>query len=72
MPSSGTTGKLLVQLADEMDDDIFIMHMNARHSESLGGLDAIWFISEYVTECWRAFHWRLHSLRVDLNHEHEE
>jgi hypothetical protein len=60
----------LVVNADGMDDDIFIMHMNKRHRDSLGGLLRIWFTSEYMTECWRVFHDRLHQLRIGLGHEH--
>lgn len=56
---------------EEMSDTTFIHHMNVRHPDSLGGLDKIWYINEYVTDCWRAFHYRLHKIYFDLEHEHE-
>lgn len=61
----------LVQNADEMDDDTFCMHMNKRHSSSLGGLASIEPVAPGTTDAWRSFHDRLHRLRVDLRHEHE-
>jgi len=56
--------------ADRMDDETFLLHMNKRHRDSLGGLLRIWFINEYITECWRIFHDRLHRFRIDFEHEH--
>lgn len=62
----------LVQDADNMDTSGFVRHMNYRHKDSLGGLI---FLSDnlgdYVEECYRIFHDRLHVVRVDLEHEHE-
>ncbi len=77
---SGTTAKLseeervTVPPEAEMDDDTFILHMNYRHQDSLGGLDELWYASEEVTEAWRAFHWRLHQIhpRITLAHDHRE
>lgn len=67
---SRTSGILVVAAEDSMDDNTFTKHMNARHSDSLGGLDELWFADEPTHEAWRAFHWRLHQLRIDLEHEH--
>lgn len=60
----------LVTSEEEMDDRTFTLHMNFRHGDSLGGLSQLWFADAATHEAWRAFHWRLHSLRVDLEHEH--
>lgn len=67
----GVKEKLLVQDSDEMDDDIFCRHMSHRHGNSLGGLHSINPVAQSTTDAWRAFHDRLHSLRVDISHEHE-
>jgi hypothetical protein len=57
---------------EEMDDEDFCRHMTKRHRDSLGGLSDIWPVAESTTDAWRAFHNRLHRLRIDLQHEHEE
>jgi hypothetical protein len=62
----------LVSSEEEMDDKTFTKHMNARHKDSLGRLNSLWLADPYVHQCWRNFHWRLHELRVDLEHEHAE
>lgn len=62
--------KRLVDLAEEMDDETFIKHMNKRHKDSLGGLPSLWMTDDATHRIWRAFHRRLHQLRVDLRHEH--
>ena len=64
--------KQIVCAEEEMDEDTFTKHMNARHSDSLGGLDSLWFADEDVHQCWRNFHWRIHELRIDLEHEHAD
>jgi hypothetical protein len=65
--------KELVANADEMDKSAFAKHMTYRHIDSLGGLN---YLSEnlddYVEECYRIFHDRLHETRIDLEHEHED
>jgi hypothetical protein len=59
--------------ADDMDTDIFCMHMTHRHLDSLGGLGYLSpTIDEYVEECYRIFHDRLHKVRVGLEHEHRK
>ena len=58
--------------ADEMSDRTFIRHMNTRHADSLGGLPSLWVTTPEVHEAWRAYHDRLHELRIDIPHEHEE
>lgn len=63
----------VVKHSDDMDDNSFELHMNRRHSESLGGLSDVSFAhtSPYVMHCWRLFHRTLHRLRQpDINHEH--
>lgn len=56
-----------------MDGRTFVMHMNKRHSDSLGGLPRLWETCDpYVTACWRAFHTQLHRWRLDLSHVHED
>lgn len=62
----------LVRDADDMGCADFIRHMNYRHKDSLGGLSFLPYnIGDYVENCYRIFHDRLHSVRVDLEHEHE-
>lgn len=64
---------------DDMTDDDFAKHMTLRHQDSLGDLHHLdW---EYmglenghnhaVVAAWRAFHNRLHELRLDLPHDHD-
>lgn len=63
--------KELVQDADNMDSEEFSLHMTHRHLESLGGLKYLPDnLGDYVEECYRIFHDRLHATRVDLIHEH--
>lgn len=61
----------LVIDADNMDSELFALHMTHRHLDSLGGLT---FLSDnlgdYVEGMYRSFHDRLHDVRVDLEHEH--
>lgn len=56
---------------DNMDDEIFRKHMNARHADSLGGLTELTPTSARVIVIYRAFHRRLHDVRVGLQHEHK-
>ena len=63
----------LVRSADNMADDVFAKHMNSRHRESLGGLEALDLdnCGDYVILCWRKFHNALHRLNmVHISHEH--
>jgi hypothetical protein len=64
----------LVRSPDDMDNETFARHMNKRHHDSLGGLASIRLsmASNGLADSWRAFHRRLHVLRVDLEHEHSE
>lgn len=63
--------KVTVPDADEMDDATFILHFNKRHKDSLGGLAGLLpSIQPYVLSLYRAFHRRLHAIRIDLDHEH--
>lgn len=61
-----------VPAADDMDDEIFIKHMNLRHDDSIGGLHSLWLISPSVTSGWRAFHNRLHNSGAVYTHAHED
>jgi hypothetical protein len=66
----------LVAPADEMDDETFAKHMSLRHADSLGGLPQLTFSDSSrpgpnaPAAAWRAFHRRLHLLRIDLPHGH--
>lgn len=63
--------KQLVRDADWMDSTDFALHMTHRHHDSLGGLKRLSDnLGEYVEECYRIFHDRLHATRIDLEHEH--
>jgi hypothetical protein len=64
----------LVRSPDDMDDETFAMHMAYRHADSLGGLTSISASARTpgLIRAWRVFHDRLHRLRVDLLHEHED
>lgn len=62
----------LVVHTRDMDDDDFAKHMTIRHRDSLGGLEHLWPTEESVMLAWRAFHRRLHALRLDIPHSHEE
>ncbi len=63
----------LVISPDQMSNDQFAKHMSLRHQDSLGGLKAIElpYRDTGLSHAWRAFHRRLHTLRLDLGHEHE-
>jgi hypothetical protein len=64
--------KVLVDPAEWMERETFVMHFNARHSGSLGGMDSLPAnIDPRVEAAYRAFHRRLHDVRVDLSHEHD-
>lgn len=64
--------KQLVQNADDMNSDDFNMHMTVRHPDSLGDMTEIIHVSQYVEDCWRSFHDRLHGIRFDFQHEHAD
>jgi hypothetical protein len=61
---------LVVQDADAMDIDTFIMHMKRRHSGSVAGHAIARAQFESVEEAYRAFHERLHALNR-FEHEHD-
>jgi hypothetical protein len=64
----------VVQAAEKMDRITFCRHMSARHEENLGGLPGLdpdpLFTSDYVEDCWRAFHKQLHALHLQENIDH--
>jgi len=65
--------KLLVYPAEYMESETFVKHFNARHSDSLGGMRSLPDrIDPRVEAAYRAFHRRLHDIRIDLAHEHGE
>lgn len=63
--------KQLVRNCDYMNVAEFAKHMTYRHLDSLGGLTYLSEnLDEYVEECYRIFHDRLHAIRLNLEHEH--
>lgn len=60
----------LVQNTRYMDTELFALHMEHRHPESLAGMIPLWFTDDYVEECYRAFHRQLHRFFPALNHHH--
>jgi hypothetical protein len=68
------TDNLIVVPEEGMDTETFLLHLRHRHPESRpAGVDPLeWFVSDYVEECYRIFHAKLHELRVDIRHSHEE
>ena len=61
----------LVQPVSKMDQHDFIMHMNMRHNDSLGGMVALpEVLTPSMEAIYRAFHERLHATRLDYTHEH--
>jgi hypothetical protein len=63
----------LVKHPDSMDAPTFGLHMTHRHNDALAGQTELTFKRESdVSQAYRAFHRRLHDLRVDLLHEHGE
>jgi len=65
-----------VVAADDMSREDFCRHMTLRHGEKLGSLEGIdpnpLFMSDYVEDCWRAYHRQIHELRLQdgLDHVH--
>jgi hypothetical protein len=64
----------IVAAPQEMDNATFSRHMGLRHADSMGGLTDLQLgrYSNGLADSWRAFHDRLHRLRLDLDHEHED
>ena len=63
----------MVVNADDMDDQIFIKHFNARHAGQLAGLSALgeYPLNDEMLELYRKFHDHLHNwLRIDMPHQH--
>lgn len=56
----------LVQPTEFMSTELFAVHMEYRHPESLAGMIPLWFSSDYVEKCYRTFHKTLHRLRVSI------
>ena len=59
--------KVYVPAADDMDLETFCLHMTHRHADSLGGLAELdpERLDNYLEECYRSFHDKLHELRPD-------
>ena len=65
--------KLLVASIEDMDRYTFCRHFTKRHRDSLGGMQELLpHIDEGIEAAYRSFHRRLHRLRVDLPHEHDD
>ena len=63
--------KTVVPSILEMPTATFVKHFNARHSDSLAGMDRLpEDISFEVEQAYRAFHANLTSSRADYTHEH--
>lgn len=58
---------------DNMTAANFGLHMTHRHPDALAGMPELVFKRESdVSQAYRAFHRRLHALRIDIPHEHGE
>lgn len=61
--------------ADNMDDETFLMHFEARHNDQLPGLDGFTELtkrSPAMIESYRVFHDTLHRLYIlEEQHDHE-
>jgi|SRR5215472_12516981 len=66
-------GKLqLVKATYEMNTEVFCLHFTHRHGDSLAGqMELSNNITFDAEQAYRAFHFRLHQTRADLEHEHE-
>jgi hypothetical protein len=58
---------------DDMDRETFIKHVTARHADSMpDGFDlSADRMTDYVEDCWRRFHERLHRLRTPTHDRYE-
>lgn len=72
-------GKVRVPSADDMDLDVFCLHMTARHEDSLGGLsrlDPDLVKRAGLEEPYREFHHKLHFDPLfgyrQFDHDHRE
>jgi hypothetical protein len=66
--------RALVRAIENMDDETFVKHMEARHGDSLGymiGLKTI-LSDHHLLRLWQLYHMQLHRFRIDLKHEHGE
>jgi len=67
------TEPIRIASAEEMTNENFIRHMNARHNDSLGGMKELPDnMYEQQIYTYRAFHNRLHDTRVGLAHYHND
>jgi|HubBroStandDraft_5_1064220.scaffolds.fasta_scaffold00014_32 hypothetical protein len=57
--------------ADSMDENSFLLHLAGRHPGSLAG-KLPRFASDYLWDCYLAYHRQLHQFGIGLLHEHEE
>lgn len=74
MSEAAPEGPLRVVPAEQMADDVFIMHLNARHLEDLGMTAPLRYsplTSEGMSKTQRAFHRRIHKVNT-CQHVHEE
>lgn len=66
--------RVLVISIEDMDDETFVKHMEARHADSLGymmGLKTV-LSDHHLLRLWQLYHGHLHRWRIDLKHEHGE
>jgi hypothetical protein len=64
---------ITVRNADRMDSETFRKHMDVRHNDEPSKWRGMGpFPSDYVEDCWRAFHDTIHRLGLygDMNHDH--
>lgn len=61
---------------DDMSDEDFVRHFNARHPDQLGGLDGILLRDELTINLYRNFHYWLHfwhlPSQMEQPHSHGE
>lgn len=63
--------QVVVPMAEEMDDETFIRHIEARHAKEC---KVEGYIHRHAVDAWigvyRAFHERLHRIAVPGQHDH--
>jgi hypothetical protein len=64
--------QVVVPDADDMDDETFMKHVEARHQADykLGGTTTTRYALQAWIGPWRAFHRRLHDLEVPGQYDH--
>lgn len=60
---------------DDMDDETFVKHYNARHADQLAGLAELgaYPLNDHMIGMWRIAHDHFHRWgRVGISHDHRE